>query len=215
VNLGPPPEFGVDGSPPPFVSQYAIIADWNIHPFVPGLTLTDFEVPHHARYLQRWQRQDPTIQLPPGVSEATTVSLKIGMSTERADEIAGSFGVNGLHGLSATLSSKVTTKLSLSSERTVSKTVTLTNTSSDNYRRYAIWYMVHTILLYNNSEEQAGELLYYGRIGPRPDDETELLIDCGFSPPVTATLIKGAEFIASDATNISFIEIPPRASASR
>jgi hypothetical protein len=146
------------------------------------------------------------------------------MSAEHASEIAGSLGVEGLAGLSAKLSSKVTAKISLSSERTVSKTITLANTSSDKYRRYAIWHVVHTVVVYelqtDIDNKFFGEDIWplSGRVDPNRVIRPRGVVDPNrIIGPLTANetywqdaiVIQSAEFVCSDATNMSSIDIAP------
>jgi hypothetical protein len=139
------------------------------------------------------------------------------MSTERANEIAASLGVKGLSGLSATLSSKATTKLSLSSEKTISKTVTLTNTSRDKYHRYAIWHIVHTMLLYAPPLDPRNINLSQWRLSGMTGEQliasvlvSDQLSTYGFGARERFAVIQNIEFIASDSTNITFTKIARR-----
>jgi hypothetical protein len=234
--LGLPPEFGRDGSPPPPDSNFVVIADWKINEndlWDDDLKITTTDLPgggsitkverlpdnrwvnrwvnrrrydpdvwqerptaqKRAQYLQRWQRQDPPKQLPPGGSDAVTVSLKVGISRERANQVAGSLGVK-YHALGAELSAQTTNKLTLSEEREVAHTVSLSNTTSDKYRRFAIWHIVNTIAIYKLRIDFGPQPLF-----AKPVLGSELLDN--------VRVIQKIEFISSDATNVSFIDVDP------
>jgi hypothetical protein len=244
MDIGPPPEFGRDGSPPPLLSAPVNIADWNLdesvaeflHPrkteeILSGMPLlADFLVafgrltgilperqakkmpqentreattmkrvrretervglnPRMVRNWQLyavhdkfWQREDPVTQLPPGSSSEITVSLLIGISEERATELARSLGVTGTvpHvGISSTLSDKASSKIAVSREREVTRKIILTNPQDRTYRRLAIWHVVHRVSLV-----------------AMPDPVSDQEIVC-----------EEDEFILSDAANVTFTDV--------
>jgi hypothetical protein len=203
MDIGPPPEFGRDGSDPPLVSVSVHMASWPLNKSFEkfmmesmGMAITSKDLmkylnplkmlnpltivePYqklfsyrsaikrmmtdnqiglssrevmkwsmYARYDRFWQREDPVTQLPPGGSSEVTVLLRIGMSEEHASELARSLGVTGAvpHvGISAQLSSKSSTKVTISQAEETSHKITLTNSLDGAYRRFAIWHVVHMI----------------------------------------------------------------------
>jgi len=241
MNIGSPPEFGEDSSPPLLTSAPVEITRWGLdktlaeflQPEVeaikrkaPGtITLAvtnfvfrgsmirfsgpeaDFAVKSailtflkrksakdvdwrkandwqlHAVYEYFWRREDPVTQLPPGGSVTAAVSLRVGVSKEQANEIATSLGIasasSNLGSISAQLSNKWTTKVSLSRQEEASHTVTLANPSNDAYRRLAIWHIVHRL-----------------SIVAAPTLALDPKVIC-----------QETEFVLSDATNITYVDV--------
>jgi hypothetical protein len=238
MDIGPPPEFGRDGTPPPIASDPVEIARWDLDQTLfqvieNGLTMarlaeriggdndastgrllvglalltpSHFQekkaikrllqargASHlnweevggwklHALYTHFWQREDPTTQLPPGTSTEITLSLRVGLSQEHVHEVATSLGVSGKGsnplGLSGQLSEKSAVKISLSTEKQVTRKVILTNPSHDMYRLFALWHVVHRLLLI-----------------ARPRSEPEKQLVCQVT-----------EFIPSDVTNATSVD---------
>lgn len=253
MDIGPPPEFGSDGSPPPLTSVPISIADWSLNKSVkqflwpgvdgpyPGLIraldlsvkaatrpaveviinnfrrhraksasrknideeaaemrwtsfLRELDNSHltlhdvtgwqtHALHDQFWQREDPVTQLSPGSTSEITMSLRTGISQERATELARSLGVKGTMpyvGISAALSDKASSKIVVSQEREVIRKITLTNPRDHTYRRLAIWHVVHRISIV--------------AVHPRPPSNEKITCEEN-------------EFILSDATNVTFMDV--------
>lgn len=255
MDIGPPPEFGADGSPPPATSARVEIAHWALNksvsqflgqpPDVASRNSSMIEIlagatwvankpylwrpaigaifgslrhdavetpraeaqeitikrllkernaraldwsdvktwPVYAIYDHFWQRKDPVTQLPPGGSDTVTISLRVGISREHADEIARSLGITGgdshLLGISTQLSKKSATKVALSLEREASHSVTLTNPEKETYRRLAIWHVVHRLSIMASSISASDKEI----------------------------VIQETEFILSDATNVTSVDV--------
>jgi hypothetical protein len=98
-------------------------------------------------YSQLWMRDDPVVQLAPGVSQQTQFSVSTGISETRTVELASSLGLSAKASidLSAQLSKKFGLELSLQTQTTRTDTVTLQNDSADKYRRYARWNVIHRL----------------------------------------------------------------------
>jgi hypothetical protein len=238
MDVGPPPEFGEDGSPPPITAAPVEIARWDLNKsvsqFLPELqdaastNLSNLQLlalvaiqpsfllpaigailgsrrrhdanvhdanvrasdmsdlknwPVYAKYDHFWQRKDPVTQLPPGGSDTVTISLRVGISKERTDEIARSLGITGgdnhILSVSNQLSEKSATKIALSQEREASRSVTLTNSEKETYRRLAIWHVVHRLSI--------------------------------MASPISASdkaiVLQETEFVLSDATNVTFVDV--------
>lgn len=138
--------------------------------------------PLHAIYDQFWQREDPVEQVPPKSSSEATTLIRVGMSEEHTKELARSLGVTGkgAHlGISAQLSSKSSTKITLSREEQKSRTVTMTNPLDNTYRKFAIWHVVHRI-----------------SIVAAPSLPSDRQIVC-----------QEAEFVLSNAANVTFVDV--------
>ena len=135
-------------------------------------------------YTHFWQREDPTTQLPPGGTAEITLSLRVGLSQEHVHEVATSLGVSGKGsnplGLSGQLSEKSTMKIALSTEKQVTRKVILTNPSNDMYRLFALWHVVHRLLLIAT---------------PRSESDPEKELVCQVT-----------EFIPSDVTNATSVD---------
>ena len=238
MDIGPPPEFGRDGTPPPITSNPVEIARWDLKqtlftmienglatqrlaeriegpadagvgrllatiPLVASIHFQEKKAikrllqargaSHlkweevggwklHTVYTHYWQREDPTTQLPPGTTTEITLSLRVGLSQEHVHEVATSLGVSGKGsnplGLSGQLSEKSTMKIALSTEKQVTRKVILTNPSNDMYRLFALWHVVHRLLLIATPE----------------------------SEPEKALVCQVTEFIPSDVTNATFVD---------
>jgi hypothetical protein len=174
MGIGPPPGFGIDGSDPPISSAPVIVARQGLKKtvgqFLPAggtrktrverflrknkLYQSDLEKVYDWKtemvYDQFYRRKDPIKQLSPGVTDGISVSLRIGLSEEHANEIASSMGIAGKNvfaGISLQTSNKSTIKLSVSSEKETTHTVTATNPLSDKYRRIAVWHLVDRLVI--------------------------------------------------------------------
>jgi hypothetical protein len=240
MDIGPPPEFGRDGTPPPIASNPVEIARWDLNQTLftmvenglaaarladrieggasAGLGRAFLAVPFmvrvhfqekkaiqswlqvrgashlnwekvggwklHAVYTHSWQREDPTTQLPPGGTTEITLSLRVGLSQEHLHEVATSLGVSGQGGnplgLSSQLSEKSSMKIALSTEKQVTRKVILTNPSNDMYRLFALWHVVHRLLLIAT---------------PRSESDPEKELVCQVT-----------EFIPSDVTNVTSVD---------
>jgi hypothetical protein len=239
MDIGPPPEFGRDGTPPPIASNPVEIARWDLNESLfgiienglatarlsnridinstgvgSGLVALALLVPSHFKerktikrllqargashldwekvgnwklhtvYTHFWQREDPTTQLPPGGTTEITLSLRVGLSQEHVHEVATSLGVSGKGGnplgLSGQLSEKSAMKIALSTEKQVTRKVILTNPSNDMYRLFALWHVVHRLLLIAT---------------PRSESDPEKELVCQVT-----------EFIPSDVTNATSVD---------
>lgn len=252
VDIGPPPEFGSDGSAPPFESAPVEIARWGLDGvtwrdvFSCGLSRVNLKklrryrgddpfhfntelaaagerdahdcanlmrfialnevTPQEQRYVNLWkfeavfvslwQREDPLTQYPPGVSGEVTIRARLGISQERTRELAQSFGITGGDNrmqLSAQLSHKSATKVSLLEEIDVSRSIKLTNDSTNRYRRFAIWQSLHRLSVLAELPGSIG--LISGREPPRKVRCTEE--DFRMSDVTSVTSIDVAQFPSS------------------
>jgi hypothetical protein len=101
---------------------------------------------------ERWRRQDPVIQLPPGATHEVTHSVTTGLTVERSKQLATSLGLNlggNVVGIQNRLSSQVNKefgfRLEITAQGENTRTLTLTNQSENRYRRFALWHIDHQI----------------------------------------------------------------------
>jgi hypothetical protein len=236
MDIGSPPEFGEDGSYPPIKSDTIFIgqrdldmsmSEWwsRVHPISFGSTrvrdmantltivgpiftlanyvrkknlaienmlqrsgvsnctpLEVYDWSVHALYHCFWQREDPVTQLPPGSSSEVSLSLRVGVSEERAREIGMSLGRKGDPARAAIefqVSGKRTARLSLAAEKGVLRKHHLSNTATNKYRRLAIWHLIQQITVI---------------AAPNSDHNPKIVC-------------QETEFIMSDATNVTFIDV--------
>lgn len=100
----------------------------------------------------RWQREDPVIQLSPGSTFRTSLSVMTGLTVERSQLLASSLGL-GLKGkvtgiqaqLSSQMSQEFGLKLDITAQRQEVRELTLTNESRECYRLFALWHVDHRI----------------------------------------------------------------------
>jgi hypothetical protein len=144
IVLGPPPEFGSGGTPPPVASDPMTVATWRFTIDTGSSELFAVEPAHLARslaigvvfppalllfyakvgvkllarrklergtlvsrsastsaereqrqllYSQRWRRDDPVVQLPPGVKSEKSYTVTTGIEQSRSLELSRSLGV--------------------------------------------------------------------------------------------------------------------------
>ena len=109
-----------------------------------------------------WCREDPTIQLSPGATREITVSFRVGVSEECAREIAWSLGIPsvGVHllWLSAKLSQKSRTNLTLTSDTERIVKQSHSNPSNTLYRRIAVWHVVHRLSIIGAKPQPSGRM---------------------------------------------------------
>jgi hypothetical protein len=94
-------------------------------------------------YSQAWQRDDPIVQLPPGVSHEQSYSMTCGISETQTRELTRSLGLKlgKAGGLTGELSSKFGIATTVSEQRSITDTVTLRNEGTQAYRLYARWFV--------------------------------------------------------------------------
>lgn len=134
---------------------------------------------------QCWRREDPTTQLPPGVTAEVTGTRRVGLSQEHTREVATSLGLTTKVGSPAApsgqLSTKTATKVALSEQQETTRKVVLSSPSPHMYRRIALWHIVHRLSVIAS---------------PKSDPETELVCQV-------------TEFVTSDVTNATSVDIRP------
>jgi hypothetical protein len=98
-------------------------------------------------YSQVWRRDDPVVQLPPGVTHEQSYSMTCGISETQTRELAQSLGLKlGRAGaLTGELSSKFGIATTISEQQSLTHTVTLRNDGAQAYRLYARWFVRHEI----------------------------------------------------------------------
>jgi hypothetical protein len=103
--------------------------------------------PRQLVYSQRWRRDDPIVQLPPGVTSEKSYTVTTGIEHSRTREISQSLGMNTASPVefSASLGSKFGLQLTIKSEETETSTLKLANDASDCYRLFARWSVVHRL----------------------------------------------------------------------
>jgi hypothetical protein len=113
--------------------------------------------PEHRKlvYSQRWHRDDPIVQLPPGAATEKSYTVTIGVDEVHAEKLSSSLGIKapGPAGLSASLSSESGLQLKLSRQETRTSKLRLANTASDGYRRFAHWSVVHRLEVFTADDE--------------------------------------------------------------
>lgn len=98
-------------------------------------------------YSQSWQRDDPIVQLPPGVTHEQSYSVTCGVSETQTRELTRSLGLKfGRAGaLTGELSTKFGIATTVSEQRSVTDTVMLRNEGTQAYRLYARWFVRHEL----------------------------------------------------------------------
>jgi len=157
-----------------------------------------------------WRRDDPTIQLSPGATREITVSLRVGVSEECAREIAWSLGIPsvGVHilGLSAKLSQKSRTNITLTSETERIVKQSHSNPSNTLYRRIAVWHVVHRLSIIGAKPQPSGR---ESLLPPHPGGR-EPLLSRHIKPFPRQLICQTTEFVASDTTSETYADAPPR-----
>ena len=223
ATIGRPPEFGRDGAWPPVrsadteVSRLSVDAPGRMLPTIvvstvePATYAFEIRLADNERltltlrynmyctwveetvYHQFWERDDPPLQLPPGTSDEYGTARRVGLSRERAREIATTIGLSG--NFSSQLSTKTAIKLTMTEEETSTRKITVTNPQTDRYRLVARWY------LYNRLSRV---------VSPRLTSDGEKIYssvaELGFDTAVQ--VLASAEYLASDATVMTFIDLP-------
>jgi hypothetical protein len=99
-----------------------------------------------AVYEQYWEREDPPTQVAPGGEVTRSVSLRVGLTKERAREVTKSLGLSGGRAnltLSSQLASKTATKITVATEEVETRGITLRNPdANDRYRLFALWHLI-------------------------------------------------------------------------
>jgi hypothetical protein len=170
IGVGYPPEFGPAGESPPLVTAPTIVSSsvFHVRTDRPDLRPDLLDSPELLQgvlnvsrpgidefrrlvYSQRWRRDDPVMQLPPGVSQERQFSVKTGISETHSRELARWLGLRAgqFVSLSRELSSQFGVQLKVSQEMTRTDTLTLRNDSLSRYRRYAKWTLVHQLAVFD------------------------------------------------------------------
>jgi hypothetical protein len=123
-----------------------------VDPFVDSLPVPWGNELRRLVYATRWKRKDPVTQLPPGSVHEMTYSVTTGLSIEHSETLAKSLGMSiggSFTGLETRLNSHLNRELGIKVDVTSqvdrSTKLTLTNTSNDHYRLFALWHVVHKI----------------------------------------------------------------------
>jgi hypothetical protein len=101
-------------------------------------------------YSQRWVRDDPIVQIPPGVTIEHAASRTVGISETHARELSAALGIKSPShvNLSAELKRQTSLSISVNQQQTTSQTITLTNDRKNYYRRFALWRVEHSITIH-------------------------------------------------------------------
>jgi hypothetical protein len=140
-------------------------------------------------YSQAWRRDDPIVQLPPGATHKQSYSITSGISEAETSRLARSLGLKiGKTGaLTAELSNKFGIATTINEQRTVTNTVTLSNSGGQAYRRYARWLVRHEITVHQLEapENQDGPEILKGTVD---SSRRNLLCKVNFMAPGAAIL---------------------------
>lgn len=99
-------------------------------------------------YTSHWRRQDPTSQLAPGMSFEKTVRVETGLTRTDSKTLSASLGATvPVADLEAKLTGCLNTVITLTNQTSEETTYKLSNDSSENNRRFALWHTVETVLV--------------------------------------------------------------------
>jgi hypothetical protein len=100
----------------------------------------------------RWRRQDPVIQLPPDSTHEMTHSVTTGLTVERSQALSRALGLNiggdaaGIQArISAQLNEEFGFRLEITAQQEKIRKLTLSNSSVNRYRRFAVWHVDHRV----------------------------------------------------------------------
>jgi hypothetical protein len=97
---------------------------------------------------QCWERDDPIVQLVPGASTTYSTRLTSGISNEVLQEFSSSIGIGAkisVVDLTATLSNRLSRKMTMSTEIETTSSLQLSNPREGFLRRIAVWHPVNMI----------------------------------------------------------------------
>lgn len=107
-------------------------------------------------HTQRWRRQDPVLELPPGAEWTRELSISTEITRTQTRELSRSLGLKAGFG-GAALSGELTRKFGISvqlrEQHRETETLRLPNPSESLYRLYAIWTVVNNISVRKISED--------------------------------------------------------------
>ena len=103
-------------------------------------------------YAQRWRRQHPVTQSPPGAEHEVTHSVTTGLTAENSKALSRALGLNlggNIAGIQARINSQIIEesglRLEITAQQEKTRKLTLANQSASNYRRYALWHVDHRV----------------------------------------------------------------------
>jgi hypothetical protein len=168
----------------------SIGGQWN-QTIRPGPQLGHYNELRRITYAVRWERKDPVIQLPPGSTFEENHSVTTGLTVEHSQNLARSLGMNvgenvvGVQGqLSSELRQEFGLKVEISAISEMAKKFTLSNTSDDQYRLFALWHVDHQIAV----------------------SALDAQVDSGGALHSTWTPLEEAEFVTANDPFITYME---------
>lgn len=103
-------------------------------------------------HAERWQRNDPVIQLSARASYEVTHSVTIGLTAERSRTLSKALGLNlggNVPGIQAEISSLLTQefglRLAITAQQEKTKALRLSGQETNPYTKYALWHIDHRI----------------------------------------------------------------------
>jgi hypothetical protein len=111
-----------------------------------------------------WEREDPVVRLPPGVTSRMVHKVTVGVSRAQSLELSSALGLQiggrNAANLSAQMQQKFGQTVTISESSEVTKELTLTNDLSSGYRLFAIWHPVRQLRI----EELSSPLLLWNKV---------------------------------------------------
>lgn len=144
-------------------------------------------------YSQVWEREDPTIVVPPGASRKKLCEVSVGVTTAETRELSTSLGLKVGHGgtLAGELASKFQIQTTLKEQHKVTDEVPLLAHRTKR-RRYAIWSVRHTLAVY--------------RLAPSIR-LTKAELASGHIDPAARTLVSSVSFRPSMVSQANFCDL--------
>jgi len=130
-------------------------------------------------HTQRWRREDPIVQLPPGASCEHSYTTECGITNRETSELAANLGIDigaPLGSRSTQLSAKCGIEVSLTEQRRVTSTLRLRNDEREVDRLYAVWLVQHDISIHRVDAAFARTLLH--RTTYRPAGAAAVVSSC-------------------------------------
>lgn len=148
----------------------------------------------HSRH---WRRAD-LVQLPPGSSHEWQYTLTTGVTESQTRELGAALGIKAPTpaALSGSLSAKFSLQLSLTTQETRTKTLTLRNDSASKYQRYARWSIVDRL-----------DIVSLEPLSRQPSYLQQLL--AGDAAPARERRIFAVELLDSSSPNLTWAEADP------
>lgn len=102
-------------------------------------------------FSRAWYREDPVVQLPPGVTVAHEYSTTYGVTETQTRELTRSLGLKtgSRVPLTADMSNKFGIQTTFNKQSNITRSITLSNKGSRGHRLYALWFVRDRFAVYH------------------------------------------------------------------